>query len=1687
LRFSAAFRLLPLLFALFFFTGLTPVQATAYSVDCTTSDLIAKFNSAAGSSSQADTITLSEGCVYTLTSVSGTGSDNGANGLRLLTSSSGTLTVNGNGATIQRSSAAGTALFRLFEVSTGTLIMNDLTLANGSTSDAAGLWNYEGTVTLRNVTISGSSATSDGGGIANSGTMTLINSTVSGNTAGNNAAGIYNDGTLTLINSTVSGNSATMDGGGIYNIGALSLVQTTLAGNSSGRNGGGLYLGGATTLHNSIVADSASGGDCYRNGSPTITRLGANLVEDGGCGLTGSNLLNSNPRLSALASNDGATKTHALASNSPAVDAGSSPRNDLTTDQRGQPRVYGAAVDLGAYELQTPIEAPPLTVTVAQALGQADPTKSGPVVFTVVFSAAVTGFTGDLVDLSASTALGTLVALVSEAAPNNGTTYTVSISGMSADGVVRLSIPAGSLNENEASTSDDNSVTYDTTAPDTTLDSSPPDATNDATPTFSFSSAEAGATFECRFGTNEFVSCASPFTADVLEDETYTFAVRALDAAGNADATPATATFTVDTTAPTVTVSSSASSPTNGALIPLTISFSEAVSGFATTDLLIGNGAPGTLSTEDNRVYTLSVTPTFDGEVSVSIAANVVADAAGNGNSALETSFRITYDGTAPTTTISAPLNDALLNTASPTFSFSTNEDEVTYSCALDLSSFACESPYFYDGTLGEGPHSFTVAATDAAGNVETSPAAINFSVDTVAPDTTLDSAPDALIASDSATFEFSSLDGSATFECALDDDDYTTCVSPVTLDELSEGPHTFVVRATDTAGNVDASPATASFTVDTTAPQVTISAPSAGALTNDATPSVVFSAGDAVTTECQVDDGALVACSSPFMSSALDDGEHIIRVQATDAAGNTGSASVTFTVDTTPPVTTISAPLNDSLTRDASQSVSFSSEVGATFECRLGSADFSACTSPFVPASPLSDGPHTVQVRATDAAGNVESTPASVTFTVNTSAPDTTLDSAPDALIASASATFEFSSASDGVSFECALDEGDYDVCVSPLILNNLDEGPHTFAVRAKDVLGNVDESPANHTFTVDTVAPVASISAPQDGSLTNTVAPAFSFSAEDGATLECRLDNEEFEACASPWTPAQPLSDALHTFAVRATDAAGNIQTSPTMISFTVDTHAPDTSLASGPSGAINYSVVTVSFTSEDGASFECRLNTDDFAVCASPFVSDVLAADDYTFEVRAKDAAGNVDATPAQTSFSVDTSAPDTTLDTAPDALTNDAMPQFSFSSLESNVTFECAVDDDVFEACTSPFTASTLGDGAHRFRVRAKDAAGNADPTPAEAQFSVDTTAPTIESITRVGSSPTNAASIGFSVTFSEPVVDVDADDFALTSGLTGAQVIGVSGSEALYTVTVSTGSGDGSLRLDLASSATVTDAAGNSLVGGTTAGESYSVVRSGPLVSSISFDADNSAYAVTFSAEVTGVDASDFSLASEGITAALGEVTGSGNTYSVGVTWSGVGTLALTVLDDDSIIDELGNPLGGVGAGNGALTSAAFDNRPDTEPEEPGEDDATPSPTPNVSAAPVPTAAPTPPPAPLLSDLDGSTNTGVRARVPEGSYGVYGRVLAMDGGFEVDAAQIGIPDVLARGVQAAVDVFSPNGGSAAGTQVCLRGAGIVLFMDAATSPRQVSQLASTSEAEMTCATLPGTGTVVLVAS
>jgi len=160
------------------------------------------------------------------------------------------------------------------------------------------------------------------------------------------------------------------------------------------------------------------------------------------------------------------------------------------------------------------------------------------------------------------------------------------------------------------------------------------------------------------------------------------------------------------------------------------------------------------------------------------------------------------------------------------------------------------------------------------------------------------------------------------------------------------------------------------------------------------------------------------------------------------------------------------------------------------------------------------------------------------------------------------------------------------------------------------------------------------------------------------------------------------------------------------------------PDTTITAAPPATSTSSSASFSFTAtKAGSTFACQLDASAFAACTSPQSYSGLADGSHSFQVRATDPAGNTDPTPASYTWTVDTTPPDTTITAPPPARSNSSSPSFSFTATEAGSTFACQLDGSTFAPCVSPRSYSGLALGNHSFQVRATDAAGNTDPTPA----------------------------------------------------------------------------------------------------------------------------------------------------------------------------------------------------------------------------------------------------------------------------------------------------------------------------------------------------------------------------------
>jgi Bacterial Ig-like domain (group 3) len=259
-------------------------------------------------------------------------------------------------------------------------------------------------------------------------------------------------------------------------------------------------------------------------------------------------------------------------------------------------------------------------------------------------------------------------------------------------------------------------------------------------------------------------------------------------------------------------------------------------------------------------------------------------------------------------------------------------------------------------------------------------------------------------------------------------------------------------------------------------------------------------------------------------------------------------------------------------------------------------------------------------------------------------------------------------------------------------------------------------------------------------------------------------------------------------------------------------------------------------------------------------------------------------------------------------------------FGFPLTVSETGLNCSRDST---SESSPYTAGPLGSAA----VTITGTYSCVPTTPP------DTTPPTVSSIDRSGSSPTNASSVSWDVAFSEDVTGVDSGDFSLaTSGVSGASITSVTGSGSSYIVTASTGTGDGTIGLNLVDNDSIVDGANNKLGGtgtgnGDFTGQTYTIDKTPPTVTldlqaasdTGTSDSDNITkastltYDVTFSESVTGVAADDFSTSGSGAgTCSVGTPSGSGASYTVTLSSCSEGAVTL-IFAANGATDLASNP------------------------------------------------------------------------------------------------------------------------------------------------------------------------------
>jgi hypothetical protein len=624
---------------------------------------------------------------------------------------------------------------------------------------------------------------------------------------------------------------------------------------------------------------------------------------------------------------------------------------------------------LGAQHTSNPVTVTvdnlPPTVTINQAAAQSDPSNASSINFTAVFNEPVTGFASSDVVIS-GTAGGTKTVTVT----GGPALFNIAVSGMT-DGTVIASIAAGAAqdaagNTSLAATSTDNTVTRDATPPTVTLNqaAAQADPSNASPISFTVVFSEPVTGFAntdvvisgTAGGTKTVTVTGGPSTFAIavsgMTDGTVIASIAAgaaQDAAGNTSlaATSTDATVTRDATAPAVTINQAAAQadPSNASTINFTAVFSEPVTGFANTDVVISGTAGGTKTitvTGGPAIFNIAVSGMTDGTVITSIAAGAAQDAAGNTSlAATSTDATVTRDATAPSVTINQAAGQIDPDNAWPVdFTVIFTEPVTDFSSAdVTISGTASGAT----ATVTGGPTTFTVAvsgttdgsviasiaagsAHDAAGNANTASTSSDNQVIMGAAPLPPPSTPDLAAASDSGVSNADNITSSSSpvFTGTAEADSTVKIFSDgvqvgsgiaaggtytIAASALSDGVHNITATATNSQNNASAPSSPLSVTIDTTAPAAAVTSPAASATVSGSV-SVTAGASDAtgvVGVQFKLDAANLGAevTTAPYATTwdtaGAANGSHTLTAIARDAAGNTGtSASVAVTVSNT-------------------------------------------------------------------------------------------------------------------------------------------------------------------------------------------------------------------------------------------------------------------------------------------------------------------------------------------------------------------------------------------------------------------------------------------------------------------------------------------------------------------------------------------------------------------------------------------------------------------------------------------------------------------------------------------------------------------------------------------------------------------------------------------------------------------
>ncbi|MHB8845762.1 MAG: Ig-like domain-containing protein [Nitrospirota bacterium] len=773
-----------------------------------------------------------------------------------------------------------------------------------------------------------------------------------------------------------------------------------------------------------------------------------------------------------------------------------------------------------------------------------------------------------------------------------------------------------------------------------------------------------------------------------------------------------------DTVPPVISIQE----PSNGSLLnvatpQIAANYADETGGMGIDPATVRLTVDGTDVTSSSSVSLtgISYTPSSnlpDGAHRVTVS---VADRAGN-QAGLAWTF--TTDTVAPAAIVTSHQSNQYVNTAVVTLAGSLDDQTAIVTVNGQNAQVNGNGFSLANFALAEGDNAVTVMATDPAGNYNSS--SINIIRDTVLPVIqTTNPQPNDFVNTQSITVTGTIAELHLAGIWINDSPVQAANGSFSQMVALQmEGGNSIVLRAKDLANNETI--VTIPVTLDTTPPVVQISAPAKDSFVNIPQASVTGTVNEEVTSVTVNSVPATITGNSFSLANVtLVEGPNTVLVEAKDRAGNSGTQSITVTLDTIKPAIQVTAPVKDSFVNTGSITVSGSVVdvnpaglwVNAT-EVQLNGQNFTLA------GIALAEGPNTITVRATDKAGNESVLP--VPLTLDTVVPVVTITApVPNALLnlqqVTVSGTVSEMNTMVTVNGSVAQVTGQNFTLAGVALA----EGLNSINVVAADRAGN--PGPASVTVTVDTTAPAAPVLG-QPASPTRTAQTSISGTAEAGSTVQVSATGPDGLSSVIGTLTADAqggftilgitLLEGTTSFTAQASDAAGNRSIVSAPVAVTLDTEPPVITLT-GPANNSFAGTPTVQVTgSLNDASATLTINGTAVPLNSGSFSHEAtLTSGLNSLVLVATDPAGNS----ASSTVLV-------TLDQTPPAVTITS-PLNNILVKTPQVIVSGFVDEPVISVTANSLTALisaqsfsiasfTLSEGVNAITVEAKDRAGNA---------------------------------------------------------------------------------------------------------------------------------------------------------------------------------------------------------------------------------------------------------------------------------------------------------------------------------------------------------------------------------------